>query len=155
MDYNGYHNYIDQHLPSENPSLYGLHPNAELKCLTVTSDNLFKTLLELQPQDSCRGERAAQSTEAYKKWPSYISNLIFYYLLCLLGQVCHWRYPWQASWGVQHGRYNDKNNKAKPLHFSLFPGVWAYELSASRNKEVPQWAGSLLEVNACRDIYEI
>lgn len=63
MDYSGYHSYTDEHLPSENPTLYGLHPNAELDCLTVTSDNLLRTLLELQPQDSSRGESAAQSTE--------------------------------------------------------------------------------------------
>lgn len=63
LDYTGYHHYIDEHLPSENPTLYGLHPNAELECLTVTSDNLLKALLELQPQNSFRGEGAAQSTE--------------------------------------------------------------------------------------------
>ncbi|XP_076016721.1 dynein axonemal heavy chain 11 [Genypterus blacodes] len=62
-DYSGYHSYIDEHLPPENPTLYGLHPNAELECLTVTSDNLIRTLLELQPQDSCRGEQASQSVE--------------------------------------------------------------------------------------------
>ncbi|XP_068613056.1 dynein axonemal heavy chain 11 [Brachionichthys hirsutus] len=63
MDYIGYHDYIDGHLPSENPTLYGLHPNAELECLTVTSDNLLGTLLELQPQDILGGEGPSQSTE--------------------------------------------------------------------------------------------
>ncbi|XP_068180103.1 dynein axonemal heavy chain 11 [Antennarius striatus] len=63
MDYIGYHNYIDSHLPSENPTLYGLHPNAELECLTITSDNLLRTLLELQPQDISGGEGPSQSTE--------------------------------------------------------------------------------------------
>ncbi|KAM3614782.1 uncharacterized protein V6R79_018954 [Siganus canaliculatus] len=63
MDYPGYHSYIDKYLPSENPTLYGLHPNAELECLTITSDNLLRTLLELQPHDSCGGEGAAQSSE--------------------------------------------------------------------------------------------
>ncbi|XP_069552287.1 dynein axonemal heavy chain 11 [Brachyistius frenatus] len=63
LDYIGYHSYIDGHLPSESPALYGLHPNAELECLTVTSDNLLKTLLELQPRDSSRGEGAAPSAE--------------------------------------------------------------------------------------------
>uniref|UniRef100_A0A8C6WFH5 Uncharacterized protein n=1 Tax=Neogobius melanostomus TaxID=47308 RepID=A0A8C6WFH5_9GOBI len=63
MDYSGYHSYIDEHLPSENPTLYGLHLNAELECLTVTSDNLLRTLFELQPRDCTRGEGAAQSTE--------------------------------------------------------------------------------------------
>ncbi|KAM9310019.1 dynein axonemal heavy chain 11 [Pholidichthys leucotaenia] len=74
LDYAGYHSYIDEHLPSENPTLYGLHPNAELECLTVASDNLLKTLLELQPQDSSGGEGAAQSTE--EKVASIIEDIL-------------------------------------------------------------------------------
>ncbi|XP_039885510.1 dynein heavy chain 11, axonemal isoform X2 [Simochromis diagramma] len=74
LDYTGYHHYIDEHLPSENPTLYGLHPNAELECLTVTSDNLLKALLELQPQNSSRGEGAAQSTE--EKVTSIIEDIL-------------------------------------------------------------------------------
>ncbi|XP_019220092.2 LOW QUALITY PROTEIN: dynein heavy chain 11, axonemal [Oreochromis niloticus] len=74
LDYTGYHRYIDEHLPSENPTLYGLHPNAELECLTVTSDNLLKALLELQPQNSSRGEGAAQSTE--EKVTSIIEDIL-------------------------------------------------------------------------------
>ena len=52
MDYQGYHWYISDHLPPENPSLYGLHPNAEIGFLTTTSENLFKTVFELQPRES-------------------------------------------------------------------------------------------------------
>nr|XP_020468391.1 dynein heavy chain 11, axonemal-like isoform X3 [Monopterus albus] len=74
MDYSGYHHYIDEHLPSENPALYGLHPNTELECLTVTSDNLLRTLLELQPQDSFRVEGGAESTE--EKISSVIEDLL-------------------------------------------------------------------------------
>uniref|UniRef100_A0A3Q3AWS9 Dynein axonemal heavy chain 11 n=1 Tax=Kryptolebias marmoratus TaxID=37003 RepID=A0A3Q3AWS9_KRYMA len=75
-DYNGYHAYIDEHLPAENPTLFGLHPNAELECLTVTSENLFRTLLELelQPQDSARGDDVAQSTE--EKVVSIIEDIL-------------------------------------------------------------------------------
>ncbi|XP_037532275.1 dynein heavy chain 11, axonemal [Nematolebias whitei] len=73
-DYSGYQTYIDEHLPSENPSLYGLHPNAELECLTVTSENLFRTLLELQPQDSAREDDVAQSTE--EKVVSIIEDIL-------------------------------------------------------------------------------
>ncbi|XP_061675536.1 dynein axonemal heavy chain 11 isoform X2 [Syngnathoides biaculeatus] len=74
MDHNGYHAYIDEHLPPESPSLYGLHPNAELDCLTLTSDNLLKTLLELQPQDSSRGEGAVSNME--DKVKSIIEDLL-------------------------------------------------------------------------------
>lgn len=48
LDYQGYHAYIDEMLPHESPVHYGLHPNAEIEFLTVTSDSLFHTLLELQ-----------------------------------------------------------------------------------------------------------
>ncbi|CAM9220931.1 unnamed protein product [Bubo scandiacus] len=62
LDYAGYHKYIDEMLPSERPLLYGLQPNAEMGYLT-TSDNLFKTLLEMQPMNSFGGERQGQSAE--------------------------------------------------------------------------------------------
>ncbi|KAI4877932.1 hypothetical protein NFI96_006510, partial [Prochilodus magdalenae] len=63
LDYAGYHSYVDESLPAENPSLYGLHPNAEIEFMTATSVSLFRTLLELQPRDSTAGEDAAQSVE--------------------------------------------------------------------------------------------
>ncbi|XP_066410464.1 uncharacterized protein [Molothrus aeneus] len=47
LDYDGYHKYVDEMLPSESPVLYGLHPYAEMGFLS-TSDNLFKTPLEKQ-----------------------------------------------------------------------------------------------------------
>lgn len=54
-DLQGYHQYIDDMLPPESPVLYGLHPNAEIGFLTATSENLFKTIFELQPRDSAGG----------------------------------------------------------------------------------------------------
>uniref|UniRef100_A0A670HMH9 Dynein axonemal heavy chain 11 n=2 Tax=Podarcis muralis TaxID=64176 RepID=A0A670HMH9_PODMU len=63
LDYQGYHKYIDEMLPPESPVHYGLHPNAEIEFLTVTSDNLFHSLLELQSQDSIAGEGASQTVE--------------------------------------------------------------------------------------------
>lgn len=50
-------------LPHESPVHYGLHPNAEIEFLTVTSDALFHTLLELQSPDATVGEGASQSLE--------------------------------------------------------------------------------------------
>uniref|UniRef100_A0A8C0EF01 Uncharacterized protein n=1 Tax=Bubo bubo TaxID=30461 RepID=A0A8C0EF01_BUBBB len=67
LDYAGYHKYIDEMLPSERPLLYGLQPNAEMGYLT-TSDNLFKTLLEMQPMNSFGGERRGQSAEEKVKF---------------------------------------------------------------------------------------
>uniref|UniRef100_UPI00398EA260 dynein axonemal heavy chain 11-like isoform X1 n=2 Tax=Pristiophorus japonicus TaxID=55135 RepID=UPI00398EA260 len=63
LDYIGYHKYIDEMLPPESPVLYGLHSNAEIEFLTVMSDNLFQTLVEMQPRDSSIGEGSAQTTE--------------------------------------------------------------------------------------------
>ncbi|XP_068770010.1 dynein axonemal heavy chain 9 [Struthio camelus] len=56
MDYNGYHQYIDDALPPESPYLYGLHPNAEIGFLTQTSEKLFRIMLEMQPRDTSMGE---------------------------------------------------------------------------------------------------
>ncbi|XP_027547495.1 dynein heavy chain 9, axonemal-like isoform X2 [Neopelma chrysocephalum] len=63
MDYNGYHQYIDEALPPESPYLYGLHPNAELGFLTQSSEQLLHTLLELQPRDSSTGEGGVGTRE--------------------------------------------------------------------------------------------
>ncbi|NWV29438.1 DYH17 protein, partial [Origma solitaria] len=52
LDYEAYHEYIEDNLPGESPHLYGLHPNAEMGFLTITSDRLFRTVLELQPKES-------------------------------------------------------------------------------------------------------
>lgn len=48
----GYHAYIDEAIPPESPYLYGLHPNAEVGFLTMTAENLFKTVFEMQPRDT-------------------------------------------------------------------------------------------------------
>ncbi|XP_041078235.1 dynein heavy chain 9, axonemal-like [Polyodon spathula] len=63
MDYNSYHQYIDDMLPPESPYLYGLHPNAEIGFLTQTSENLFRTVLEMQPRDSSGGEGGGTTRE--------------------------------------------------------------------------------------------
>ena len=62
-DYKGYHTYIDENLPPESPTLYGLHPNAEIGFLTTTSESLFRTVLEMQPRDSSSGAGAGASRE--------------------------------------------------------------------------------------------
>ncbi|NXH81703.1 DYH9 protein, partial [Edolisoma coerulescens] len=63
MDYNGYHQYIDDALPPESPHLYGLHPNAEIGFLTQRSEQLLRTVLELQPRDGSAGEGGAGTRE--------------------------------------------------------------------------------------------
>ncbi|NWI85262.1 DYH9 protein, partial [Pitta sordida] len=63
MDYNGYHQYIDDVLPPESPHLYGLHPNAEIGSLSQSSERLLHTVLELQPRDSSTGEGGVGTRE--------------------------------------------------------------------------------------------
>ncbi|KAA0725373.1 Dynein heavy chain 9, axonemal [Triplophysa tibetana] len=63
MDYNGYHQYIDDAIPAESPYLYGLHPNAEIGFLTQTSEKLFRTVLEMQPRDGGSGEGTGGSRD--------------------------------------------------------------------------------------------
>ncbi|XP_009575995.1 PREDICTED: dynein heavy chain 9, axonemal-like, partial [Fulmarus glacialis] len=63
MDYNGYHQYIDDALPPESPYLYGLHPNAEIGFLTQTSEKLFRIVLEMQSRDTSVGEGGAVTRE--------------------------------------------------------------------------------------------
>ena len=59
-DYKEYHRYIDDALPSESPSLYGLHSNAEIGVLTKGADKLFKTVLDMQPSDSTVGSSSSK-----------------------------------------------------------------------------------------------
>lgn len=66
----GFHDFIDEMLPHESPVHYGLHPNAEIEFLTVTSDKLFHTLLELQSTDAVMGEGASQTLEEKVAVPS-------------------------------------------------------------------------------------
>ncbi|NXX28105.1 DYH9 protein, partial [Nicator chloris] len=63
MDYNGYHQYIDDALPPESPYLYGLHPNAEIGFLTQRSERLLRTVLELQPRHCSTGQGAVGTQE--------------------------------------------------------------------------------------------
>uniref|UniRef100_G1NZM7 Dynein axonemal heavy chain 11 n=1 Tax=Myotis lucifugus TaxID=59463 RepID=G1NZM7_MYOLU len=62
-DYCGYHQYVEETLPPESPTLYGLHPNAEIEFLTVTSNTLFRTLLETQPRKALVSQELEPSTE--------------------------------------------------------------------------------------------
>lgn len=68
-------------LPHESPVHYGLHPNAEIEFLTVTSDNLFHTLLELQSPDAVMGEGASQTLEEKVATQTFSRFLTKYILL--------------------------------------------------------------------------
>lgn len=67
-DYQGYHNYIDDMMPPESPYLYGLHPNAEIGFLTTTSENLFRTVFEMQPRDAGKCYHRTKTTRERLKY---------------------------------------------------------------------------------------
>jgi len=62
--YEKYVEYIDQELPSESPLAFGMHPNAEIDFRTTQCENLFKTLVELQPKDSAAGEGGGDTVQS-------------------------------------------------------------------------------------------
>lgn len=67
-DFTLYHSYIDENLPCESPYLYGLHPNAEIGVLTTLSEQLFKTIFEMQPRctDSQSGSGLTREEKVIK-----------------------------------------------------------------------------------------
>ncbi|XP_035728185.1 dynein beta chain, ciliary-like [Vespa mandarinia] len=74
MDLAGYHAYIDEVIPPESPYLYGLHPNAEIGFLTMTAENLFKTVFEMQPRDA--GSSGGQTVTREDKVKQMLDEII-------------------------------------------------------------------------------
>ena len=50
-----YIEHIDSKMTQDTPIAFGLHPNAEIEFRTHQSNEVFKTLLELQPRDAASG----------------------------------------------------------------------------------------------------
>ena len=47
LDYEGYLTYVDEKLPADSPTMFGLHPNAEIGYLTNWTSAIFETILSL------------------------------------------------------------------------------------------------------------
>ena len=47
LDYEGYLTYVDEKLPQDSPTMFGLHPNAEIGYLTNWTASIFDTILSL------------------------------------------------------------------------------------------------------------
>jgi len=77
-DYKSYHQYIDEFLLPESPVLYGLHPNAEIGSLTTRSENLFQTLMEMQPRDA--GSSGGTGISRDDKVKNTVVNTILLYI---------------------------------------------------------------------------
>lgn len=54
-----YIEHIDKNITSDTPIAFGLHPNAEIEFRTQQSNNMFNTLLELQPRKVSSGDGSA------------------------------------------------------------------------------------------------
>merc|ERR1712084_102733 len=59
-----FHEFVDANLPAESPTLYGLHPNAEINFLTEMGGKLFQTILEMSPKAG--GEGGAKQEDVIK-----------------------------------------------------------------------------------------
>jgi len=69
LDYEGYLTYVDEKLPPDSPTMFGLHPNAEIGYLTNWTATIFETILGLGGGDSGKG---GTSTSAIKETMDYI-----------------------------------------------------------------------------------
>jgi dynein heavy chain len=74
-DYKDYHGYIDDNLPTESPTLYGLHPNAEINVQTKIADRLFQTMLELQPKENVSGQTVSREEKVKQTLDEMLEKL--------------------------------------------------------------------------------
>jgi dynein heavy chain len=75
QDYKDYHRYIDEILPQESPTLYGLHPNAEISVQTKVADRLFQTMLEMQPRDAGAGATVSREEKVKQMLDEILEKL--------------------------------------------------------------------------------
>lgn len=68
LDYNGYLEYVEQKLPADSPTMFGLHPNAEIGYLTNWTSQIFTTILSL---GGGGGGAGGSSTSAVKETMDY------------------------------------------------------------------------------------
>lgn len=69
LDYEGYLTYVDEKLPADSPTMFGLHPNAEIGYLTNWTASIFETILGLGGGDSGGG---GASNSAIKESMDYL-----------------------------------------------------------------------------------
>jgi dynein heavy chain len=75
LDYQGYMNLISSKLPEENPSMYGLHANAEIGFLSNKTEKLFQSIIALD-LGSVAGVEAEGGTSPIALARETIDNLI-------------------------------------------------------------------------------
>ena len=55
LDYRGYITYVEEKLPPDSPTMFGLHPNAEIGYLTNWTASIFEMILSLGGGDGGAG----------------------------------------------------------------------------------------------------
>lgn len=69
LDYEGYLTYVEDKLPQDSPTMFGLHPNAEIGYLTNWTASIFETILSLGGGGGSGG--SAGGTSAVKESMDY------------------------------------------------------------------------------------
>eukprot|EP01033_Poteriospumella_lacustris_P002495 gene2501-1816_t len=74
LDYEGYLSYVDEKLPQDSPTMFGLHPNAEIGYLTNWTSTIFETILSLGGGGGSGGGGAGGGTSAVKESMDYFTK---------------------------------------------------------------------------------
>lgn len=69
-----YGSLIAKSLPPESPTIYGLHPNAEIGFLTNKAENIFQTILRLSVGSESSPTPAASNKDSAKDAGSNINT---------------------------------------------------------------------------------
>jgi dynein heavy chain len=75
LSYQGYIEYIDTQLPSESPTAFGLHPNAEIGFRTQQGESLFRMIVEMQPRSSSGGEGMSATDKVAQEIANILDRL--------------------------------------------------------------------------------
>ena len=149
-DLQGFHAYIDEVLPPESPYLYGLHPNAEMGFLTTTSENLFRTVFEMQPRDagSSGGQTVTREDKVLKRGHFFLSSFYIHFEQFVKGETSTGRDTGKAAGGIQHGGDNGQSGGAHAVRDRRIPGMRAHELPHGRDQTIASRIGSRSERRA-------
>merc|ERR1711871_748727 len=74
-DYDGYRQYIEEKMPLEDPTMYGLHPNAGIGNLVNSTNVLFDTIMTLQGAGGGGGGGAKLETIVGRMVDEYLEKL--------------------------------------------------------------------------------
>jgi len=174
LSYDEYFSYMDECLPAtESPNIYGLHPNTEIAVRTQQSNDLFASIMELQPKNdsaSNSGQSPAQRASAIlEEILDKISDINFDMDEIFASLPMEDRGPYQYVFLQECERMNsliqEMNRSLKELdlglhgeltmsermeqlqqslYFQRVPSTWA-SLAFPSLRSLPSWRQNLLE----------